>query len=226
MNDKPHHHGHRKRLRERFMNGGSNALPDYELLELILFQAHPRLDVKPLAKQLISHFGSFADVISAKPARLAEIKGVGPTVIASLKVINEAAIRLVGARVKDQPILGSWAALIDYFQASMAFSDVEQFRVLFLDKKNRLIADEVLQEGTIDHTPVYPREVAKRALELGSSAIILVHNHPSGDPRPSKSDIEMTKTIVKAGETLGIVVHDHIVISRGDYASFKTMGLL
>ncbi len=208
------------------MNGGGNALPDYELLELVLFQAHPRLDVKPLAKHLIEHFGSFADVISAKPNRLAEVKGVGPTVIASLKVVNEAAIRLAGARIKDKPILGSWAALIDYCQASMAFGDTEQLRVLFLDKKNRLIADEILQEGTIDHTPVYPREVAKRALEVGASAIILVHNHPSGDPRPSKSDIEMTKTIVKAGETLGIVVHDHIVVSRGDFASFKTMGLL
>lgn len=226
MNDKPLHHGHRKRLRERFMNGGGDALPDYELLELILFQAHPRLDVKPLAKQLISRFGSFADVITAPPLRLAEIKGVGPTVIASLKVINEAAVRLAGAKIRNQPILGSWKALIDYCQTSMAFNQNEQFRVLFLDKKNRLIADEVLQEGTIDHTPVYPREVAKRALEVGASAIILVHNHPSGDPRPSKSDIEMTKTIVAAGETLGIVVHDHIVISRGDYASFKTMGLL
>jgi len=154
MSDKPHHHGHRKRLRERFMNGGSDALPDYELLELILFQAHPRLDVKPLAKQLITHFGSFTDVISAPPKRLAEVKGVGPTVIASLKVVNEAAIRLAGARVKDRPILGSWTALIDYCQASMAFRDIEQFRVLFLDKKNRLIADEILQEGTVDHTPV------------------------------------------------------------------------
>lgn len=205
---------------------GSDSLPDYELLELILFQAHPRQDVKPLAKGLIAHFGSFADVITATPERLAEVKGVGPSVIASLKVINEAAVRLASARVKDQPILSSWTALIDYCQTSMAFNQNEQFRLLFLDKKNRLIADEVLQEGTIDHTPVYPREVAKRALELGSSAIILVHNHPSGDPRPSRSDIDMTKTIVQAGETLGIVVHDHIIISRGDYASFKTMGLL
>ena len=205
---------------------GSDGLPDYELLELILFQAHPRQDVKPLAKGLIAHFGSFADVITATPERLAEVKGVGPSVIASLKVINEAAVRLASARVKDQPILSSWTALIDYCQTSMAFNQNEQFRLLFLDKKNRLIADEVLQEGTIDHTPVYPREVAKRALELGSSAIILVHNHPSGDPRPSRSDIDMTKTIVQAGETLGIVVHDHIIISRGDYASFKTMGLL
>ena len=225
MTDKPHHHGHRQRLRERFMKG-SDSLPDYELLELILFQAHARQDVKPLAKGLIAHFGSFADVITATPERLAEVKGVGPSVIASLKVINEAAVRLASARVKDQPILSSWTALIDYCQTSMAFNQNEQFRVLFLDKKNRLIADEVLQEGTIDHTPVYPREVAKRALELGSSAIILVHNHPSGDPRPSRSDIDITKTIVQAGETLGIVVHDHIIISRGDYASFKTMGLL
>ena len=225
MTDKPHHHGHRQRLRERFMKG-SDSLPDYELLELILFQAHPRQDVKPLAKGLIAHFGSFADVITATPERLAEVKGFSPSVIASLKVINEVAIRLASARVKDQPILSSWTALIDYCQTSMAFNQNEQFRALFLDKKNRLIADEVLQEGTIDHTPVYPREVAKRALELGSSAIILVHNHPSGDPRPSRSDIEMTKTIVQAGETLGIVVHDHIIISRGDYASFKTMGLL
>lgn len=205
---------------------GSDSLPDYELLELILFQAHPRQGVKPLAKGLIAHFGSFADVITATPERLAEVKGVGPSVIASLKVINEAAVRLASARVKDQPILSSWTALIDYCQTSMAFNQNEQFRLLFLDKKNRLIADEVLQEGTIDHTPVYPREVAKRALELGSSAIILVHNHPSGDPRPSRSDIDMTKTIVQAGQTLGIVVHDHIIISRGDYASFKTMGLL
>jgi len=225
MTDKRHHHGHRQRLRERFMKGGG-SLPDYELSELILFQAHPRQDVKPLAKGLIAHFGSFADVITATPECLAEVKGVGPSVIASLKVINEAAIQLASARVKDQPILSSWTALIDYCQTSMAFNQNEQFRVLFLDKKNRLIADEVLQEGTIDHTPVYPREVAKRALELGSSAIILVHNHHSGDPRPSRSDIDMTKTIVQASETLGIVVHDHIIISRGDYASFKAMGLL
>ncbi len=223
---KPHYSGHRDRLRDRFMQGGSDALPDYELLELILFRALPRRDVKPLAKALIDRFGSFADTLTAKPDRLREVKGVGDAVVAELKIVQAAALRLSQGAVMNRPALSSWSALLDYCKAAMAYNDKEQFRILFLDRKNVLIADEVQQEGTIDHTPVYPREVIKRALELAASAIILVHNHPSGDPTPSRADIEMTKKIVEAGEKLNIVIHDHIIIGRHGHASFKGLQLI
>ena len=222
----PHYVGHRERLRERFMNGGADALPDYELLELVLFRALPRGDVKPLAKELINEFGSFAEAVSAPPARLKEVAGVGDRVVEELKLIQAAALRLSRRAILNRPALTSWTAVLDYCHASMAYHAKEQFRILFLDRKNVLIADEVQQEGTVDHTPVYPREVIKRALELSATAIILVHNHPSGDPMPSGADIDMTKRIVEAGDKLGIVVHDHIVIGRTGHASFRALKLI
>jgi DNA repair protein RadC len=224
--DKPHYHGHRKRLRERFMNGGADALPDYELLELVLCIAIPQGDVKPLAKHLIAEFGSFADVLSAPPDRLKKIKGLGDVSVATLKVVQAAAQRFAQAQVLDKPVLGSWHALLDYCQTAMAYDKTEQFRVLYLDRKNNLIVDEVQQQGTVDHTPVYPREVVKRALELQASAIIMVHNHPSGDPTPSRADIEMTKEVREAAEKLGVTLHDHLVIGRGNHASFRSLGLI
>jgi len=218
--------GHRMRLRERFAKGGADAMPDYELLELTLFAALPRRDTKPLAKALLARFGSFAEVIAAPRARLLEVKGVGEGVVHHLKIVEAAAQRLAKTRVINRPALSSWAALLDYCTAAMARSANEEFRVLFLDRKNVLVADEVQNRGTVDHTPVYPREIIKRALELSASAIILVHNHPSGDPTPSKADIAMTREVAGAAKALGIAVHDHLVIGRGGHASFKSLGLL
>ncbi len=224
--DKPHYAGHRERLRNRFMQGGADALPDYELMELVLFRAIPRRDVKPLAKDIIERFGSFSAAISAPPTRLREVSGLGDAAIIELKLVEAAAHRLAQGRVLNRPAISSWDALLDYCQTSMAHKDTEQFRILFLDRKNTLIADEIQQQGTIDHTPVYPREVVKRALELGSAALILVHNHPSGDPTPSDADVAMTREIAKAGESLGIQIHDHLVIGRGKHVSFRGTGLL
>jgi DNA repair protein RadC len=224
--DAPHYHGHRQRLRERFLAGGPDALPDYELLELLLFMAIPQRDVKPLAKALIAHFGSFADVIAAAPERLKEVEGVKDGTVAALKIVAAAALRLAKARILGKPALSSWEALLDYCSAAMGRTQTEEFRVLFLDRRNVLVADEVHQRGTVDHTPVYPREVVKRALELGASAIILVHNHPSGDPTPSRGDIAMTREIAAAAKALKIELHDHLVIGRGKHASFKALGLL
>ena len=201
-------------------------MPDYELLELTLFAALPRRDTKPLAKALLARFGSFAEVIAAPRARLLEVKGVGESVANHLKIVEAAAHRLAKTKVMGRPALSSWSALLDYCTAAMARSQNEEFRVLFLDRKNNLVADEVQNRGTIDHTPVYPREIIKRALELGASAIILVHNHPSGDPTPSKADIAMTREIVSAAKALSIAVHDHLVIGRSGHASFKSLGLL
>lgn len=224
-NAKPHYHGHRKRLRERFLKG-PDSLPDYELLELILFNAVPQRDTKPLAKELIDRFGSLAAVVNAEPARLLEQKGVSERIVAELRIAREVGLRLSQAKVLKKDVIGSWAALIDYCAASMAHNPVEQFRILFLDRKNVLIADEVQQKGTIDHTPVYPREIVKRALELNASAIILVHNHPSGDPTPSRADIDMTRQIVDTAKPLGIDIHDHLVIGKGRHASFRSLGLI
>jgi DNA repair protein RadC len=201
-------------------------MPDYELMELVLFAAIPRRDVKPLAKTLISRFGSFAEAIAAPRARLLEVDGIGENAVTQLKIIEAAALRLSRSRVLNRPALSSWPALIDYCTAAMARSPHEEFRVLFLDRKNVLVADEVQSKGTVDHTPVYPREIVKRALELGASAIILVHNHPSGDPTPSRADIDMTREVVAAARALNIAVHDHLVIGRGGHASFKSLGLL
>jgi DNA repair protein RadC len=222
----PHQLGHRERLRERFVMGGADAMPDYELLELVLFAAIPRRDVKPFAKSLIDRMGGFAEVLSAPRARLLEIEGVGDSIVTQLKIIEAAALRLARKRVLNRPALSSWAALIDYCTAAMARSEREEFRVLFLDRKNILIADEVLTRGTIDHTAVYPREIVKRALELGAAAIILVHNHPSGDPTPSRADIDMTRNVTDAAKALGITVHDHLIVGRSGHASFKALGLM
>ena len=221
-----HQKGHRERLKERFRKGGVNALADYELLELQLMTAIPRRDVKPLAKELIAKFGTYAEVISAAPDRLTEISGVGNNVVTILKLAEATAQKLAQGVILGKPVLNNWQALIDYCSSQMAFKQKEQFRVLFLDRQNRLITDEMMQEGTIDHTPVYPREVIKRALELGSTAIILVHNHPSGDPTPSRQDIEMTKNIEDAGKQLGVILHDHLIISKSGHSSFKTMDLI
>ena len=218
--------GHRERLRARFLKGGADAMPDYELLELTLFAAVPRRDTKPLAKTLIARFGSFAEVIAAPRARLMEVKGVGESVANHLKIVEAAAHRLAKTSVIGRPALSSWAALLDYCTTAMARSQNEEFRILFLDRKNVLIADEVQNRGIVDHTPVYPREIIKRALELSASAIILVHNHPSGDPTPSKADILMTREIVTAAKALSLAVHDHLVIGRSGHASFKSLGLL
>ncbi len=223
---KPHFAGHRQRLRERLLNGGAEALPDYELLELVLFAAIPRGDVKPLAKELLAAFGDFAGVATAPPEALRKVPGAGDSVVAAVKAIEAAAVRLTRTRIMDQPVLKSWDRVIDYCQASMAHQKTEMFRLLFLDRKNKLIAEEVQQRGTVDHTPVYPREVMKRALELGASAIIMVHNHPSGDPSPSKADIQMTRDIVDAGKRLGISVHDHLIVGTQGHASLKAMGLI
>lgn len=218
--------GHRQRLRTRFRNGGAEALPDYELLELLLFRALPRRDTKPIAKALISRFGGFSETISAEPALLAEIPGVGESVITELKLVHAAAIRLLQQQVHERPVLSSWTELLGYCRASMAYSKKEMFRVLFLDRKNRLIADEVMQQGTVDHTPVYPREVVKRALELSSTAIILVHNHPSGDPTPSQADIDMTRKIIDAAQSLSIIIHDHVIVTKSGEVSFRSRGLM
>ncbi|MBY0421884.1 MAG: DNA repair protein RadC [Parvularculaceae bacterium] len=226
MPDADHASGHRDRLRERFARAGVAGVQDYELLELILFRALPRRDVKPLAKELLARFGGFAEVVAAPVERLVETKGVSETVALEIKIVQAAALKLMQERVLNRTVIGNWNALLSYCRAAMADEQKEQFRILFLDKKNNLIADEVQQQGTVDHTPVYPREVVKRALELGASAIILAHNHPSGDPTPSRADVDMTNQIVRAAQTLGIAVHDHIVIGKAREASFKALGLL
>lgn len=220
------HSGHRKRLRARFLNGGGDALPDYELLEMVLFRAFSRRDTKDIAKRLLARFGSFADVINASENQLKEVKDVGPAVISELKLIRAAALRLGKSQVSKQPILSSWTEVIAYLTAAHAFERKEQFRILFLDRKNRLITDEIQSEGTVNHTPVYIREVVKRALDHSASALLLVHNHPSGDPTPSRADIDMTKQIADAAQPLGITVHDHIIIGRDGHASFRALRLL
>jgi DNA repair protein RadC len=224
--DKDPRSGHRQRLKDRFVAGGPEALPDYELLELVLFSAIPRQDTKPVAKRLLARFGSFAEVINASPERLKEVQGVGDAAVLQLKLLRAGALRLMQGGIMQRPVLASWTAVLDYCRAAMGFEAREQFRILFLDKKNRLIADEMQQEGTVDHTPVYVREVVKRALELSASAIILVHNHPSGDPTPSRADIDMTRQIVEAARPLGVVVHDHIIVGRQGHASMKGLRLL
>ncbi len=218
--------GHRERLRDRFNEGGASALPDYELLEMVLFRAIKRGDTKPVAKALMARFGTFAEVISAEPERLMEVKGVGPAVATELKLIQAAALRLTRGAVFQRPVLTSWTHIIEYCRAAMAFNEIESFRLLFVDKRNQLIADEVQQTGSVDHTPVYAREVMKRALELTATAIIMVHNHPSGDPTPSMADIEMTKKVIAAGHPLGIMVQDHIIIGRKGHVSFRNLQLL
>ena len=220
---KPHYSGHRDRLRDRFKDNGANALADYELLELILFRAIPRRDTKPIAKALLAQFGTVAEVLSAPIERLKEVQGIGQSVAVDLKIIQAAGQRLAKDQIMEQPILSSWSELLEYCHSAMAYEKKEQFRLLFLDKKNRLIADEVQQVGTIDHTPTYPREVVKRALELSATAVILLHNHPSGDPTPSQADILMTQKIIEAATPMGIAVHDHIIIGKSGHTSLKAL---
>ena len=223
---KAHYHGHRQRLRARFLATGGDGMPDYELLELVLSIAIPRGDVKPLAKTLIEEFKTFPAVITAEPAALQRVKGMGEVSAAALKVVQEAAVRLARGQAMEGDVISSWDKLVDYCMARMAHEKVEQTRILFLDPRNRLIADERQNRGTVNHTPLYPREVVRRALELGATAIILVHNHPSGDAEPSRADIEMTKEVQEAASRLGIVLHDHLVIGRDRHVSFKSKGLL
>jgi DNA repair protein RadC len=222
----PHYHGHRMRLRERFLGAGPDALSDYELLEMVLFTAQPRRDMKPLAKSLLKKFGSFAEAVHAPETLLREVDGIGEASINQLRLIAAAASRIAKGQLQQRTLLSSWNDVISYCRTSMAFADKEQFRLLFLDKRNQLIADEVQQIGTVDHTPVYPREVIKRALELSATAIILVHNHPSGDPTPSQADIQMTKAIIDIAAPLGISVHDHIIVGRNGHASLKGLKLI
>lgn len=221
-----HTAGHRDRLRQRFRDGGADAMPDYELLELVLFRSIPRRDVKALAKTLIARFGTFAEVLGAPVERLVEVDGMGMSSALDLKIVAAASQRMLKGEVRKRTTLSSWSALIDYCRVAMAFDEREAFRVLFLDKKNGLIADEVQQTGTVDHTPVYPREVVRRAIELSATALILVHNHPSGDPAPSQADIRMTQEIVGIAKQLGMSVHDHVIIGRNGHASFRGLGLL
>lgn len=216
---------HRKRLRARFLTGGPDAVPDYELLELVLFRAIPQKDVKPLAHALIATFGGFNQVLSAPATQLAKVDGVGEAVITELKVVEAAAHRLSRSKIMRRPVVSSWNALLEYCHATMAHRATEQFRILFLDTKNTVIADEEQAKGTVDHVPVYPREVVKRALELNASALILVHNHPSGDPTPSEADIQMTQQIDIAAHALGIRVHDHLIIGKSNETSFRAQGL-
>ena len=224
--EKSPHAGHRDRLRQRFRTAGPDALSDYEILELLLFRTIPRADTKARAKMLLKRFGSLAEVLGAPEHLLCEVDKIGPSAALDLKIIATAAQRMAKSRIEGREILSSWAQVIDYCRAAMAFEEREQFRILFLDKKNALIADEVQQTGTVDHTPVYPREVIRRALQLSATAIVLVHNHPSGDPAPSRADIDMTKTIIEMAKPLGIAVHDHIIIGRKGHASMKGLLLI
>jgi DNA repair protein RadC len=217
---------HRKRLRTRFIEGGAAAMPEYELLEMILFRAIPRHDVKPLARLLIDTFGDINRVVTAPEVRLLSVPGVGDAVVLELKLIEAVAQRMARSRIMHRPILSSWDALLDYCHTAMAHRETEQFRILFLDRKNVLIADEEQAKGTVDHVPVYPREVVKRALELNASALILVHNHPSGDPTPSEADITMTAQIQEAAAVLGITLHDHLIVGKSREVSFRAMRYL
>lgn len=222
----PHYHGHRQRLRDRFMDAGEAALADYEMLELLLFRAIARRDVKPLAKALIARFGSYAETVAARPERLREVDGLSEAAIVEIKLVEAAAKRLARGALQKRPVLSSFMEVLDYCRTAMAFAEREEFRILFLDKRNALISDEVQGVGTIDHTPVYPREIVRRALELGSSALILAHNHPSGDPTPSAADIRMTKDIAAIAQPFGITVHDHLIVGRHGHASFRGLKLI
>ncbi|EKE09861.1 MAG: DNA repair protein RadC [uncultured bacterium] len=220
------HNGHRQRLRDRFLKGGEKNLPDYEIVELLLFGVMPRGDVKPLAKTLLKECGSLSGLLQANPQKLKSIPGVGDSTLAMLKAVHEAGCRLVREEASQQPVFGTWKAVIDYCRARMAHLTVEQFRLLFLDQKNKIIADEVQQQGTVNITPVFPREVVKRTLELGASSLIMVHNHPSGDPAPSQADIDITKRVIKAATELDIKVLDHIIIGKFGHTSLRDMQLI
>ena len=224
--EKPHYHGHRDRLRERFAENGPDSLQDYEVLELILFPLIPRRDVKPLAKDLLKRFGSLPELMAAPIEQLGKVEGISENTALALKAITALAHRAMKQELAAKPLLNNWTRLIDYCYTTMAHETKEHFRIIFLNKKNEMIADEIQGSGTVDHTPAYPREIIKRALELGATAMILVHNHPSGDPKPSQADLDMTRAILRAAEPFNIVIHDHIVISRNGYTSFKNKGLI
>jgi len=223
--EKPHHTGHRDRLRARFLNA-PDSLPDYELLELLLFMAIPRKDVKPIAKKMIDRFKNMNGVLNASLNDLQGVEGVSHNSAIAIRAIRAAGLRLLQQNVMERPVLTSWQRLLDYCEAAMANESTEHFRLIFLNKRNEVIADEVQQSGTVDHTPAYPREIVKRALELGATALIMAHNHPSGDPTPSDADIQMTKAVVTAAAPFDILVHDHLIISRNGTLSFKTEGLI
>ncbi|MGB0719932.1 MAG: RadC family protein [Bdellovibrionales bacterium] len=224
--EKPHYGGHRARLRERFLKGGADSLADYELLELLLFMAIPRRDVKPLAKALLAQFGSLQALMAATPHELMRINGVSENTAAALKAVHATAARMMKQDIQSKPLLNNWSRMMDYCYATMAHEKKEHFRVLFMNKKNELLADEIQSSGTVDHTPAYPREIVKRALELGATAMVLMHNHPSGDPKPSQADVDMTRQIIHAAAPLNIIIHDHIIISKNGYTSFKNQGLM
>jgi DNA repair protein RadC len=224
--DPPHYHGHRERLRARLREAGADAIADYELLELVLFRSIPRRDVKPLAKALVARFGSFAEAIAARPERLAEIEGMSEASINEFKILEAGAKRLAKGAVKKRVALSSGGEVLDYCRTAMAYAEREEFRILFLDKRNGLIADEVQGAGTVDHTPVYPREVVRRSLELAATALILVHNHPSGDPTPSTADVKMTLEIIAMATPLGVTIHDHLIVGRNGHASLKALRLI
>jgi DNA repair protein RadC len=226
LDERPHYHGHRERLRNRLRDAGPEAIADYELLELVLFRAIPRRDVKPLAKALIDRFGSFAEAIAAPAARLAEIEGMSAGAIGEFKIVEASAKRFAKGAARKRLRIGAWSEVIDYCRTAMAFGEREEFRVLFLDKKNGLIADETQGVGTVDQTPVYPREVVRRALELAATAVILVHNHPSGDPTPSTQDVKMTLDIIAMAAPLGVAVHDHVIVGRNGHASLRGLRLI
>jgi DNA repair protein RadC len=222
----PHHHGHRDRLRERFFRNGAEQLADYEVLELLLFGVIPRQDTKPIAKALLAKFGTFGEVLAADREQLTTVPGIKEAAATLLKAVQASVQLALQTKVRDAHVISSWNDLVDYCTARMAYEPIEQFRVIYLDRKNKLIADEAQQKGTVDHTPVYPREVVKRALELDASALVMVHNHPSGDPTPSRADIDMTRKVKDAAAAVGITLHDHLVVSRGGHVSFRTQGLL
>ncbi len=224
--EEPHYKGHRQRLRGRFSDSGPDALADYEILELVLFALIPRRDVKPLAKKMLAHFGNLPEMMAAPATEFQKIPGLNDTSITSLKAITALAHRAMKTELEKKPVMNNWTRLMDYCHATMAHEKKEHFRLLFLNKKNELIADEIQGSGTVDHTPAYPREIMKRALELGATALILVHNHPSGDPKPSQADIDMTNAIIAAANPFNIIIHDHIVVSRSGYSSFKNLGLI
>ena len=223
---KPHHTGHRGRLRRRFLSAGADALADYELLEMLLFGAIPRRDVKPLAKQLIDQFGSLGGVLNADPLQLERRAGLSTAAIATVRLVAAMSQRMLHEAVREQPLMSNWTQVLDYLNLAMKYEPVEQLRLLFLDRRNRLIADEVQQRGTVDQAPAYPREVARRSLDLNASAVLLVHNHPSGDPEPSRADIDMTREIAAALKAVGVTLHDHLIIGRAGHASFRALGLM
>ncbi len=231
MNDrapapKPHFHGHRERLRDRVLTGGTDALPDYELLELILQAALPRRDTKPIAKALLAKFESLAGVLAATPDELRAVDGVGEVAAVQIKATRAVALRLLQNEARARPVMSNWDQVVAYCHAALAHEKTELLRLLFLDKKNMLIADETQQRGTVDHASVYPREVVKRALELGATALIMVHNHPSGDPTPSQADIDITHAVQRAAATIGVTLHDHVIIGRNGHASLRGLKLI